>query len=343
MLKIKLSIPGFSDNLNISQFVGHNDNIAFGCKFYVNDPSLKEADHWFVIEDLQRQNETVRVNRDCVFFLSAEVVHPIGYYDSPRLKLFLEQFSAIFTCHDIYRDNSFRVLPFVPWMINSNHGPSIFGKSDRDVEWLRKNNQIEKTKMISVICSNQNLTADHRLRLKFVKAIKDHFGDKLDWYGNGINPLKEKWDGIAPYKYHIVLENQSRNNIITEKLFDSFLGLAYPIYYGAPNVYQYFNTNSLTQIDIFDLRNSVKKIEILLEGNESNIRTAEIIESRNKVLFDYNLFKRIADIALTKDTVQGNGDMQIICLQSVNGVMNRSLGEKVAGRASMLLRRISNI
>jgi hypothetical protein len=343
MLKIKVSIPGFSDNLNISQFVGNNDNIAFDCKFYVNDPSLKEADHWFVIEDLQRQDETVLVNRDCVFFLSAEVVHPRGYYDSTRLNLFLEQFNAIFTCNDIYRDNSFYVLPFLPWMINSNHGPSTFGKSDRDVEWLRKNNKIEKTKMISVICSNQNLTADHRLRLKFVNAIKDHFGDTLDWYGNGINPLKEKWDGIAPYKYHIVLENQSRNNIITEKLFDSFLGLSYPIYYGAPNVKEYFNANSLTQIDIFDLRNSIKKIEILLEGNESDIRIKEILESRNKVLFDYNLFKRIADIALKKDIAQESGRKQIICLHSVNSILHKSLVEKLAGRASMLLRRITNI
>ena len=35
-----------------------------------------------------------------------------------------------------------------------------------------------------------------------------------------------------------------KNNLISEKLYDSYLGLAFPIYFGAPNSGEYFPKNS---------------------------------------------------------------------------------------------------
>ncbi len=343
MLNIKLSIPGFSDKLNISQFVGNNQNVGFGCKFYINDSDHGDIDYWFVIEDLQRQEECAWVNRQNIFFVSAEVAHARHYYDIYRMKLFLDQFGVIYTCHDIYRENSYSEIPFLPWMINANHGASIFSHSERDVDWLKFNNNMSKSKTISVFCSTQQLTPDHRLRLKFVKEIKNYFGDLLDWYGNGINPLKQKWDGIAPYKYHIVLENQSRNNIITEKLFDSFLGLAFPIYYGAPNVNKYFNSKSLAQIDIVDLKGSIKIIEELLDGNVSELMSGEIIESRNKVLFEFNLFNRIAMKAWEQENRGIDRPKVNVCLHSANSIVRRTLSARAAGRTGIFLKHISEV
>ena len=80
MLNIKISIPSFSDKINIAQFVGNTQNIGFGCKFYINDPTLQEADYWFVIDDLRLQEETVCINKEKVYFVSAEVVYEKGYF-----------------------------------------------------------------------------------------------------------------------------------------------------------------------------------------------------------------------------------------------------------------------
>jgi hypothetical protein len=295
-LNVKISIPGFPSNLNITQFVGGDQNIGFGCNFFVNDPNVRLVDYWFVCDDLQTATETAIVNRKNVIFLSSEVVYPKGYYDAPHMQKFLDQFHSIFTCHDIYRDNTEFTLPFLGWMINSNHGESIFSKAERDLNWLSLNNDISKTKTISIFCSDQQATADHRLRLKFAKALKTHFGNDLDWYGNGVNPLPEKWDGIAPYKYHIALENQSRNHVITEKLYDSFLGLALPIYYGAPNVGDFFDLQSLEQIDLMDFTGSIKKIEKILETDPWEDKLSSIIDSKSRVLGEYNVFNRIAQI-----------------------------------------------
>ncbi|MBZ1350139.1 hypothetical protein KZZ10_05730 [Alcaligenaceae bacterium LF4-65] len=298
MITIKLSLPGFED-VDISQFIGRTDNTVRDCVFYVNRDDIKVADYWVCLEAPYKTVETCRVKKDNVFFLNAETAWPRFFYDSELKKNFLMQFGRIYTCHDIYATHAFFGLPYLPWMINANHGQSVFSSHARDRLFFEQLTSLPKTKSLSVFCSNQTWTEDHKLRLKFVKALKVHFGDKIDWFGNGIQPLEKKWDGIAPYKYHIALENQSRNNVITEKLYDTFLGLAYPIYYGAPNASEYFDSNSFSTIDIVDLKGSINKIEQILDSDLYEQRLSAIIASKNLVLSKYNLFERIADICLT--------------------------------------------
>ena len=72
---------------------------------------------------------------------------------------------------------------------------------------------------------------------------------------------------ISNSKYHIVLENDSKYNLISEKLYDSYLGLSFPIYYGAPNINNYFDKNSLETIDINDIAGSINTIENAIENN----------------------------------------------------------------------------
>lgn len=296
-IRVKLSIPGAGENPDISEFLDGKANQGFGCQFYVNDSSVKDVDCWFVLDDLQTLSETAIVDKNNVFFLNSEIVYEKGYYDNPQLQNYLDQFSEIYTCYDIYRQNVKFTLPFLGWMINSNHGNAVSEKKHHDLNWLRENNILEKNKKISVFCSDQQATIDHRIRLKFVRNLKEHFGCELDWYGNGINPLPDKWTGIAPYKYHIALENQSRNHIITEKLYDSFLGLAFPIYYGAPDVGKFFNIESLQKIDLMDLNGSIKKIEKILEIDPWDEKLSLLIDSKSKVLNEFNVFNRISKIA----------------------------------------------
>ena len=61
MIKIKVSIPGFGGNLNISQYVGNDDGVWGDARFYVNDSSVDEVDYWFVIDDLWHSVEEVRL------------------------------------------------------------------------------------------------------------------------------------------------------------------------------------------------------------------------------------------------------------------------------------------
>jgi hypothetical protein len=322
MIKVKLSIPGFGCDINISQFVGNLENRYQNCQFYVNNSDLCEVDFWFVIDDLQLPKESVIVDPDNIFFLTAEHIHNMGYYDLPDKSKFLDQFSKIVSCYDIFRENTEYDIPFLGWMINANHGPSITAESIRDVNWLSNLSYLEKTRKISVFCSKKALTPDHLARYKFVEALKKHFGDTLDWYGNGVQSIPEKWDGIAPYKYHIVLENQSRHNIISEKIYDSYLGLSYPIYWGAPNLADYFPKESFTQIEILDWRNAIKTIERILLKDEWELNLPALVEGKNIVTTDLNLFSRLAKLA-NRNYAENIPARRLVELYSINNITKR--------------------
>jgi hypothetical protein len=184
----------------------------------------------------------------------------------------------------------------------------------------------------------------HHARFKFVEILKKHFGDTLDWFGNGVQSIPEKWDGIAPYKYHIVLENQSRHNIISEKIYDSYLGLAYPIYWGAPNLDDYFSKDSFSKIEILDWRKSIRTIEKVLLDDMWEQKLPEIINSKNKVLMDLNLFTRLAKIANDTNDYQFLKKKRVE-LQSIYAVNNSLLSvsaKRIINKSGRVLRRVGN-
>jgi hypothetical protein len=187
-------------------------------------------------------------------------------------------------------------------MINANHGESIFMNHERDVRFFQNLNHLNKTKLLSVICSTQELTPAHKMRLRFVQQLQKHFTSELDWFGNGINSVSEKWQAMAPYKYTIALENQSRHNVITEKLGDSFLALSYPFYWGAPNANQFFNPDGFSQINIEDFDESVKIIEKILYADKYSEKLPILIENKNRVLHNFNFINRILEICNSSST-----------------------------------------
>jgi len=242
--------------------------------------------------------ETCRVPALCTAFLAVEVLLPLDHYLSNDAGNFLAQFSQVHTCFATNHPRAFRDLPFQPWMINANHG-SLFLPSERDVHWLHRLDSLPKTQEISVFCSNLEKTPAHRVRLAFVKALKERLGERLHWFGNGVNKIDQKWDGLAPYKYAVVLENQRTDDIITEKICDSFLAYSCPIYWGAPNVRSYFPHQCFEEIDITDIKSSVEKVEDILANDRYILRLPFIQKARNLVLNEYNWLARMARI--TKD------------------------------------------
>ena len=79
---------------------------------------------------------------------------------------------------------------FSLWQINKSYGELY--KIDI--------NQTVKSKLISVFCSNRTRLEGHRQRVKFVNICKEHFKERLDWFGRGYNFVEDKWSAIAPYK-----------------------------------------------------------------------------------------------------------------------------------------------
>ena len=342
MIKVKLSIPGFGNNLNLSQYIGNRENILDNCRIYVNDDYVEEVDYWFVIDDLQKAKESVLVSPKKIFFLTAEQVFDVGFYDTPSKVLFLNQFYNVFSSYDIFKDNTHYTFPFLGWMINANHGASIFSDTARDINWLKKYDNFEKSKLISVFCSTKIVTPSHLLRYKFVEKLKNYFGNQIDWYGNGINSIPQKWDGIAPYKYHVVLENQSRHNILSEKLYDSYLGLSFPFYWGAPNISEFFHPDSFEPIEILDWKGAIDTIEKNISNDRWLISKELLLESKERVLTDYNPFYRILDIInKSKKSLFNKSKIELLSINEIKK-NNFGLDKRIKNKLGNLLVSLGN-
>ena len=297
MIDIKVTLPSHGKNLSFENF--YTNNLNHKINFYINS-DIKKADFWIVFEDLKKDVEYCEVPKENVIYLNNEISYKKNYFFEIHMIEFLNQFNYSYGCYPTLKKNHINTFPFLPWMIHANHGDTIFNKNELNYEFFSNFQKTEKEIELSVICSNKIHNENHKLRVEFLNILKNHFKDKLQWFGNGFNEIENKFEVISNSKYHIVLENDSKYNLISEKLFDSYLGLSFPIYYGAPNINNYFDKNSLETIDINDIAGSIKKIENAIENNlyEKNFNLLSL--EKDKVLNDYNFFNRICEIIVIK-------------------------------------------
>jgi hypothetical protein len=154
-----------------------------------------------------------------------------------------------------------------------------------------------KTKLISAIVSNKTDTPGHRRRLIFMQKLSQYFGDQLDWFGRGVQDLgPRKLNGLQDYKYHIVLENGCWNDYWTEKLADAFVGNCFPLYWGAPNIHQYFDGDALKQIDIDDVDASIRVIETAIHQDLYKRSQDKIAHERHKIFNQYHPYATYLEI-----------------------------------------------
>lgn len=315
---LKLSFSEHRNSETLSQYIGNKEGIIGDWKITTN-PDCSEADAWWVLEGPSKNESECKVPDGSLFFGTAEATWPYGFYSEFNYRsAFLDQFDSIHTCHDYYNEKTTSAAPFLPWMLNANHGASITSAHQRDINYLENLQSLLKTKKLSVFCSKQAMLPSHRLRIRFVEILKSHFGDEIDWFGNGVNSVAEKWDGLADYKFSIVLENQSRYNVITEKIYDPFLSLTYPIYWGAPNLSDYFDSQSFSVIDIEDAKGSIRKIEQILNDVKYEEVLPKLIESKDRVLNEHHFLKRMIRISESALTQNPNAQKRVRKVQTMS-------------------------
>lgn len=297
-MRVKISLPGHYRKADLTQFLGRDFDPRV--RFFLNK-SVSNADAWFVIEGTNEDDRECVVPRNRIYFLGAETARPLGFFYSNReMKNYLRQFTEIHGPQDLFEDNAFLTYPFLPWMVNANHGSDLFNAHPRDIDFFRSLQAVDKNKNLSVICSSKSDTPEHAARFHFVKRLKEHFGDRMDWFGNGVSPISSKWDGLGAYRYSVVLENQSSSHVLTEKIQDAFLCLTLPFYWGAPEARTLFPENSFVPINLKDVRGAITTIEKTLEEDPYQNRVDDLIVAKRVVTDELNFLYRIRKLA-TRD------------------------------------------
>ncbi len=215
--------------------------------------------------------------------------------------------AALWPYDTYFRDQFARCLHFDP---NVNHPGAISSpgylnwligvntpkteKAELDWHQLQALFDEPRSKLISIIASNASAIPGHFIRSNFAKALKANFGDQLDLFGRGLRDMPDKAEALRGYRFHIAIENSSYSNYFSEKITDAFISGAMPIYWGCPNISEYFPENSYVSIDVADIPGSIKRIEAAISNNLDITHRDAVREARDRVFYQHNIFPALA-------------------------------------------------
>ena len=155
----------------------------------------------------------------------------------------------------------FRVLTFNETLLSRIPNGIFFPLGTTWVpEWRSLNTA--KSRMCSLIASAKRDSEGHKLRHASVDWIRRQDRD-VDVLGRGYIPFDAKADGLAPYRYSVVIENVRERNYFSEKLVDAVLCDTVPIYWGCPNLDRFMAPDGIIQCaSEADIRQAVERMSV---------------------------------------------------------------------------------
>lgn len=194
-----------------------------------------------------------------------------------------DNFAKVFTHCPPSSDKKYIIAPpAIPWHVNKTYDQLIAEKIPT------------KSKTSSWVVGNATDLPGHSLRLSFLKFIQNS-DRELDLFGRAVQPIEDKWDGLAPYYFSMAIENNSGPDMWTEKLADCFLSWTVPIYYGCTNLEKYFPKESFISIDISDPVSALQIIQENTTPENWEKRLPFIEKARDLVLNKYQIFPFLAE------------------------------------------------
>lgn len=167
-------------------------------------------------------------------------------------------FSVIFTWSEL-------ILNSCPNAVFFDHG----ARSEGD-EWLRTFTDINKKFEISFLSGAKKITEGHKLRQE-IYLLEDQVKIPRKWYyvlddfnwedynrggiGRSTNETGATFNNIPKRicynesMFHVAVENVKHNNWYTEKIGDAFASKTVPIYWGCPNIGDYFDERGIIKFE----------------------------------------------------------------------------------------------
>jgi len=173
----------------------------------------------------------------------------------------------------------------------SNSIKMIYGTTWIDQSKLN----FKKEDKVSFLLSDKNFTKGHKLRQELYQVlsqINDLNG--LSLFSIKTPPrINFKEEVLNSYKFSIIIENEKNNNYITEKIIDCFATKTIPIYWGSPNISEYFDANGIITFNSFS---NFFEIVSKINNNTYNYLNEAIENNYNESKKYWSYWERIEDI-----------------------------------------------
>jgi hypothetical protein len=268
------------------------DGIRFTC-----DP-VDECDVLVMLNNRMKTDVTVRCPRENVWAIMQEP-YVRGFND--WMAEGLESYARVFSHYRPEEKGRYIVShPALPWHVN------------RTFDELVSSGVPEKVKPLSWIVGNVADIPGHFKRLAFLKHLQRNASIPIDLYGKAVRFIEDKWDGIAPYKYSLAVENSRSTDYWTEKFADCILAWSVPLYDGCVNLETYFPPGSFIRIDITKPEKTVAEIKDILEHDQWQARLPALAEARKLILHKYQLFPHLASLIPSYAVQRKSGERIVI-------------------------------
>jgi len=204
----------------------------------------------------------------------------------------IEKYNRIYTFDEVLlqKSKNARFLPFGTSFLDKNNLAAPRDKSG-----------------ISFICGFKQMIIGHRLRhIIYFKQneIESRINRELSFWRSGAgtilqavsrrgNPIlptngPAKLQLHAPYQFSIIIENSQQKNYFTEKIIDCMLCKTVPIYWGCPNIGEFFSTEGILILNGSDT-NIIRNLEDILKKCDTSLynKMEAAIEHNYKESFKY--------------------------------------------------------
>lgn len=173
--------------------------------------------------------------------------------------------------------------------IIGKHSNIRYCPAGSNLPWIKEQEIYHKTKMTSLIASRKRFAFGHAIR----HSLAEKWKDSVDLYGGVLdskrigNSTWDKLDGVKDYRFSIVVENDKYETYYTEKLTDCFATGTIPVYWGAPDIGEFFNPDGIiTLTSEFDITTLTPELyESKLEAVKDNFNRVKDLKSADDELF----------------------------------------------------------
>jgi hypothetical protein len=204
-------------------------------------------------------------------------------YISNEVIEFHKSFDLILTSYQEVLDvckNSKLFLYASCWILTDKNENSVYLKKDYHNIF-----STEKKFKLSHVMSQKNFLPGHELRHKTKDLIKKERTFEL-FFPDGIS-MSQKFQLFKDSMFHITIENSQNHNYISEKVVDCFMSYTIPIYWGCPNIGQYFNSDGIISFK------TEKELEDILESltpEDYNKRINAVLENYKIAFENYSFW-----------------------------------------------------
>lgn len=273
-------------------FLRQFDSRKFGTQyhFFENSKENRLWDYVVVYEEIKTPI-SLKVKKGGLIFFSGES-QDSRFYSSA----FLRQFDHCVTTHTTKQKMGTHIYAqtALNWHFGYDCKLKKFNFNFNDIMHMAPP---KKSKNISVITSSLLMMFGHAKRLYFINLLRNRYGDRIDFFGKGVRFIDDKAQALLPYRFHICIENSEKPHYWTEKFADALLGFCVPIYFGDPQITQYFPSDSFIKIDINKPKDAFYIIDKILQSPEAlyNKMLPAVMLARKKLINEYNFFPVFAN------------------------------------------------